>query len=115
MEENRTYGQIFEAVKSEDVKTAVLQNQKVILDYTAKWCNPCKKLEPILKNFASTFPNILILKIDIDNQEFSDLIEQCSVKNLPTIQFYHNQEMIGDIVGFKEEEFPTYLNDFANK
>ena len=112
MEENRTYGQIF-AVKVKMLKQQFYKIKKLFLIILQNG-NPCKKLEPCLK-FASTFPNILILKIDIDNQEFSDLIEQCSVKNLPTIQFYHNQEMIGDIVGFKEEEFPTYLNDFANK
>ena len=74
MEENRTYGQIFEAVKSEDVKTAVLQNQKVILDYTAKWCNPCKKLEPVLKNFASTFAPV---------PKYKKITE----RNIPSIEF----------------------------
>ena len=115
MENQRKYGQLFEAAKGEDVQTAVLQNEKVVLDFTAKWCGPCKQLEPVLNQYASENDNILFLKIDVDNQEFQELMEISEVKNLPTLQFYHNKEMIGDIVGLQKDSIIDYLNTLINK
>jgi|SaaInlV_165m_DNA_1040744.scaffolds.fasta_scaffold168025_2 thioredoxin 1 len=115
MSKTRNYGKVFEAVKSEDIQTAVLQNDKVVLDFTAKWCGPCKQLEPLLNQFANENESILFLKIDIDNPDCSELIETCAVKNLPTIQFYYNKEMLGDIVGLQKDNIVNYMNDLISK
>jgi thioredoxin 1 len=111
----KKYGQVFEAVKSDDIQTAVLQNNKVVLDFTAKWCGPCKKLEPMLNEIAHQNDDILFLKIDIDNENCSELIEMCGVKNLPTLQFYYEKELLGDIVGLQMDTITNYMNDLINK
>lgn len=115
MSQTRKYGKVFEAVKGEDIQTAVLQNDKVVLDFTAKWCGPCKQLEPLLNQFANENDSILFLKIDIDNPDCSELIETCAVKNLPTIQFYYNKEMLGDVVGLQKDNIINYLNELISK
>ena len=115
MSTTRKYGQVFEAIKSEDIQTAVLQNDKVVLDFTAKWCGPCKQLEPLLNKFSKENESILFLKIDIDNPDCSELIETCEVKNLPTIQFYNNKELLGDVVGLQTDIITNYMNDLISK
>ena len=114
MEENRKYGKVFDVLKGEDVQTAVIQNSKVVIDFTAKWCNPCKQLAPILDDMASKYQDILFLKVDIDNSDCAELVEICEVKNLPTVQFYFNKEIQSDTVGFKKEEIISNFNNLIN-
>ena len=38
----------------------------VVLDFYANWCNPCKKLDPYLKDFENKYPSHEFKKIDIE-------------------------------------------------
>ena len=37
-----------------------------LLHFTANWCNPCKAMEPIIKEFLNENPDIIYTKIDVD-------------------------------------------------
>ena len=42
-------------------------------------------------------------------------MEISGVKNLPTLQFYYNKEMLGDIVGLQKDNIIEYLNNLISK
>ena len=57
--------------------------------FTADWCNPCKKLAPILEEFLGENPNIDYIKIDVDDQGYIDpdgvdCLEKCFKKKKNT-------------------------------
>lgn len=45
--------------------------------FTATWCSPCQRIAPVLDRLCSKFPDVLFLKVDVDDepvrQEFGHL------------------------------------------
>ena len=63
-----------------------LKDKKVILDFYATWCPPCKIISKNLSSFDDIKPkDVVVYKIDIDAQR--DLIKRFDVKSIPTIVF----------------------------
>ena len=53
-----------------------------LLHFTADWCNPCKKMEPVISEFLSENPEIVYTKIDVD--EDSERARIHGVMGIPT-------------------------------
>ena len=56
---------------------------KALLYFTAPWCAPCKMFGPILDKFAINNPEIMIVKIDVDEKR--DLAGLYGVRGIPTV------------------------------
>lgn len=56
-----------------------------IIDFYANWCNPCKKLEPHLKEIEINYPDIKVRKINIEDENQKELIDKYNINSLPTL------------------------------
>lgn len=70
---------------------------KVVIDFFAAWCGPCKGIAPKLEVLEKEFPNITILKVDVDDSE--ELAGAYDVSVLPTFLFLHNGAPVARIEG----------------
>ena len=76
------------------------QNELVLVDFFATWCNPCKMLSPIIDKLSQKYSDKLkIVKVDIDEQ--SDLAMQYNVQSVPTVILFKNGNVISKEVGAK--------------
>ena len=57
-------------------------NKKVIIDFYADWCGPCKRIAPEFEKLAEKYTDVVFLKVNVDNSE--KLSEFYSVSALPT-------------------------------
>jgi len=82
---------------------------KVVIDFFADWCGPCKKLGPYFSEFATKYEKIIFLKVNTDEAE--ELAKHYSVSALPTILFINNGDVISIIKGFNVDRMASELEE----
>lgn len=56
---------------------------KVLIDFNAEWCGPCRMLRPVLDKYAEEHDNVKIVSINVDNN--SDLARKYNVFSIPCL------------------------------
>jgi thioredoxin 1 len=74
----------------------------IIVDLFAQWCGPCKSLNPILTTIAKDNPDVVVLKVDIE--QFDDIRTEYRIKSIPTLLFFKNGNHVGQEVGYLTQE-----------
>lgn len=77
----------------------VLNSKKpVVVDFWAEWCGPCKMISPLLDELASEYDaRVRIGKVNIDEEQ--ELASKYGIRAIPTLLFFKNGEVAGQIVG----------------
>ena len=74
----------------------------IVLDFSATWCGPCKQLAPIIDELANEYEGrIAVGKCDIE--EADDLTNEYGIRNIPTVHFIKNGEVVDKFVGSKSK------------
>jgi thioredoxin 1 len=78
----------------------VLQSdQVVVVDFWAEWCGPCKMVAPILDEIAKENPQIVIAKMNVD--ENPQVPSSLGIVSIPTLNVYKGGEIVKTIIGAK--------------
>jgi thioredoxin 1 len=87
-------------VSDESFTADVLQSEKpVIVDFWAEWCGPCRMVAPILEEIASENDNIVIAKLNVD--ENPQISASYGITSIPTLNVYMGGEVVKSIIGAK--------------
>jgi len=83
-----------------------------IIDFYANWCNPCKKLEPHLKEIEINYPDIKVRKINIEDENQKELIDKYNINSLPTLVIIDEDtnKILSKIEGFN---LPLILEEIS--
>ncbi len=88
-------------IKSEKEFDEVIQKDKVIVDFYAEWCGPCKMLSPILDKVSKEL-SLDTYKVNVDDVE--EVARRYGIMSIPTVMIFSKGEEVKKNVGFMEEE-----------
>jgi len=90
-------------VCSQEYTELLNSDKKVLIDFYAEWCAPCKKMTPyLLKMQKDLADKVVIIRLNAD--ENPTLIKEMKILELPTLLIYENKELKWKHSGFISEE-----------
>ena len=86
-----------------------IKNKKILVDFYADWCGPCKMLAEVFREVRDKL-EVDVLKVDVD--KFPEIAEQYSVFSIPTLYLIENNNIIKKHTGYLN---PNELISFVNE
>ena len=82
----------------ENLKQEIESGKPVVVDFWATWCGPCRSIAPIVEELAQAYDGrVLIGKYDVD--EGTDMAAEFGVRNIPTLLFFKDGQLVDRMVG----------------
>ncbi len=79
------------------------EGKPVVIDFWATWCGPCRMVGPIIDELATEYEGrVIIGKVDVDAN--TDLPSQFGVRNIPTIIFLKDGQLVNKMVGAQSKD-----------
>lgn len=100
-----------------DFEKIMKENKFAVIDFYATWCVPCRKVSPIIDELERNYGDeVSFLKLDVEEND--DLVERFGIKNVPTVLFLNNGEVVYKIAGSATkdtfvEKIETLIADYA--
>lgn len=86
----------------EDFNKLIDTDKKVLIDFYAEWCAPCKKMAPYLDKMTTEMAaKVSIIRIDADKNK--SLVDELKIDGLPTLLLYENKKLTWKNAGFISE------------
>ena len=79
----------------------IIKEGTVLVDFFATWCGPCKMLSPVLEELSNQNPDLLILKIDVD--EVGALAARFGVQAIPTLMLFKDGKHVETRKGYQNK------------
>lgn len=79
----------------------------VVVDFFATWCGPCKLIAPKIEELAVEFPDVVFLKVDVD--ECEDISAEYDISAMPTFVFIKAQKKVDAFSGANADKVKEYI------
>jgi thioredoxin 1 len=90
-----------EKVTGEKVKELQSQGNKVLVDFFADWCSPCRQLIPRLENMQKEYENVKFVKVDVDSNQ--DYAMELGIRGVPTVIIYNGETLVDRTSGVQPD------------
>ena len=75
----------------------IIKEGKVLVDFFANWCGPCKMLAPVLEEVSEQVDS-KIVKVDVD--ELPELARRYGIFSIPTLLLFENGQLVRKQSGY---------------
>ena len=83
-------------INAKQYEELILGDKPVLVDFWAPWCTYCRRIGPALDRIADIRQDILVVKVNIDEEP--DLARQERIEVIPTLVVYKGGYDLGSIV-----------------
>lgn len=79
------------------------ENEKVLIDFYADWCGPCRMLAPVIEEIKVEAADYLkVVKINVDDNP--EIASQYGVRSIPTLVYVKDGKVANQMVGFRPKK-----------
>lgn len=90
-------------ITNENFETLKNSEQPLVVDFWATWCGPCRMIAPIVSELADEYDGkITVGKCDVEEND--DVAAEFGIRNIPTLLFLKNGQLVDKIVGAASKE-----------
>ena len=83
-------------INAKQYEELVLGDKPVLVDFWAPWCTYCRRINPALDKIADSREDVLVVKVNIDEEP--ELARQEQIEVIPTLVVYKEGFELGSIV-----------------
>jgi len=104
-------------INSVELQEKINNGEKIIVDFYAQWCSPCKVMKPSFEKVANeNTTEVKMYTMDVDQNQ--EIAIKYGIRNVPTIKLFKSGENVGTQVGILGEnqlkELIEKLNETTN-
>lgn len=88
--------------KSNFNSEVINSDKKVLVDFWAPWCGPCRMVLPVIEEIAEERDDVKICKVNVDDEV--ELASKFGIMSIPTLMVFENGEIIKKSMGAKSKE-----------
>ncbi len=86
------------SITKDNLDEVIGSGKPVVIDFWAEWCGPCRMIAPIVDELAAEYEGrVVIGKCDVDENDA--VATKYAVRNIPTLIFIKNGEIVDKQVG----------------
>ena len=90
-------------ITSENFDELVMNSdKKVLLDFWATWCGPCRMIAPAVEEIAGEYDSITVGKINVDEE--MALATKFGITSIPTLIVMEKGQVVNTALGFRPKE-----------
>lgn len=93
---------VIELTKDNFDEEVVNSDKKVLIDFWASWCAPCRMLSPTVDEIAEEYDRIKVCKVNVDKQ--NELAAAFKVSSIPMLVVIKDKQILDTSVGVVSKE-----------